>query len=359
MAQIVTDKRQETRDKRQETRDKRQETRVTICGVTWLIYMWDMSHIYVWHDSCICVTRLSCTHTRWMCVPETYRPPPRTHTHTCVHTHVCTHTPLQGLYTHTCTHTHHFKGDMPIGHQQWISKGIDTQHKSRLQRLQFCVCAGVFFAFFCARFCASRSCCCGKWVGGSVCAWNMACVSAWVREKVSEWVRKGERASVCTHTSVFYYVCACVWITTKDEQGACHVTHVCVCVCAHTCEYSAPMQAENLIHIRASHSNTVHHTPTQCITLQHSATQMRAVTSSCFECSHIYDWVMSHRGLSHVTQRPEACHTETWVWATFMDVWRSHVTHVKVWLCHVTRVKVRPSHATHVNVWLSHVTHTC
>jgi len=93
--------------------------------------------------------------------------------------------------------------------------------------------------------------------------------------------------------------------------------------------------------------------------------------------SHVtYEWVMSHIWMSHVTHMNESCYIYEWVMS---HIWMSRVTHMNV-LCHTyERVMshIWTSHVTHMNeschtyervmsptyergmpcVWMGHVTH--
>jgi len=49
------------------------------------------------------------------------------------------------------------------------------------------------------------------------------------------------------------------------------------------------------------------------------------------ESGQSYEWVMLHRGMSHVTHMNESCHTREWVMAL---IWMIHVTHMNE-SCHI------------------------
>ena len=87
------------------------------------------------------------------------------------------------------------------------------------------------------------------------------------------------------------------------------------------------------------------------------------------ESCHTYEWVMSHIWMSHVTHRNESSHTYEWVMS---HICISHVTHMNE-SCHTyecVKSHVWMSQVTHMNeschtyewvmlhIWMSHVTHT-
>jgi len=84
--------------------------------------------------------------------------------------------------------------------------------------------------------------------------------------------------------------------------------------------------------------------------------------------SDIWEWVMSHIWMRHVTYMNESCHTYKWVMS---HIWMSHVTHMDEschtygcvmshrWMSHVTYM----NESCHIygcvmsHIWMSHVTH--
>ena len=68
------------------------------------------------------------------------------------------------------------------------------------------------------------------------------------------------------------------------------------------------------------------------------------------ESWHIYEWVIPHMWMSHVTHMSESCHIYEWVMS---HIWMSHVTHMNesFHICEWVMSHIWVSHVTHMNEW--------
>jgi len=68
---------------------------------------------------------------------------------------------------------------------------------------------------------------------------------------------------------------------------------------------------------------------------------------------HMYEWVMSHIWMSHVTHLNESSHTYEWVMS---HIWMSHVTHMNKSFTHMNK-SWHAHEWVMPHTWMSHATH--